>query len=303
MGQNSAYGRGFGEVFGLPEVPVMTTRVLRNATAAVTEVRSDNPRCGLSDPINQEDAFLCGLQLRDYPNHEMWVDGKRTTTSDLHAGEMLLYDLRRNPVVMIDKPFHSIHFYLPRPVFNAIADDVGAARIGELDYQPGVGIADGTVNFLGQSLLGAFVHPERASRLFVDHVTLALATHVAQAYGRLSPVSRPIQGGLAPWQVRRAKEILTANLDGSVTLRDIAADCGLSTSHFARGFRVSVGVSPHRWLQSRRIERAKGLLSDERLSLSEVALSSGFADQSHFTRVFSCEVGTSPGAWRRSIKA
>jgi AraC-like DNA-binding protein len=159
------------------------------------------------------------------------------------------------------------------------------------------------VSFLGQSLLGAFVHPERASRLFVDHVTLALATHVAQTYGRLQPATRAIQGGLAPWQVRRAKDILSANLDGSVTLREIAAECGLSVGHFSRGFRVSVGVAPHRWLQSRRIERAKGLLADARLSLSDVALSSGFADQSHFTRVFSNEVGIGPGAWRRSTKA
>jgi AraC-like DNA-binding protein len=302
MGSRNAYGQRFGEIFGLDAAPVMTTRVLRKAQVVVTEVLSDNPRRGPTDPIAGEDAFLCGLQLRDYPNHVMWVDGKTTDFCDVRAGDMMLYDLRRNPVALIDKPFHSIHFYLPRTVFDAIADDAGATHIGELDYRPGIGIRDGTVNMLGQSILGAFVHPERASRLFVDHVTLALATHLAQAYGNMRPISRPVPGGLAPWQARRAREILCANLDGSVSLKEIAVECGLSVSHFSRAFRVTMGEAPHRWLLGQRLDRAKSLLPNAQLSLSDVALASGFADQSHFTRVFSREVGTSPGAWRRCVK-
>jgi AraC-like DNA-binding protein len=302
MTQTNAYGQGFGEIFGLPTAPVMMTRVLRKAPVVVTEVSSGNPRTGPSDSIDREDAYLCGLQLRDYPDHQMWVDGKSLPTCDLHTGEMLLYDLRSNPVVLIDKPFHSIHFYLPRLVFDVIADDSGASRVGELHYPSGVGITDRTVNLLGQSILGAFENPERASRLFVDHVTLALATHIAQAYGSMRPRTRPVTGGLAPWQARRAKEILSANLDGSLSLADVASECGLSVSHFARAFRVTVGVAPHRWLLGRRLERARTLLAHEQMSLLDVALASGFADQSHFTRIFSREMGTSPGAWRRSLK-
>jgi len=107
------------------------------------------------------------------------------------------------------------------------------------------------------------------------------------------------RGGLAPWQARRAKELLNANLDGKLPLSQLAEKCGLSTRHFARAFRQSTGVPPHRWLLSRRVDRAKDLLRDPALSLAEVALACGFADQSHFTRMFTTLVGLSPGLWRR----
>jgi AraC-like DNA-binding protein len=109
------------------------------------------------------------------------------------------------------------------------------------------------------------------------------------------------RGGLAPWQARRAKELMDANLGGKLPLSQLAEACGLSTRHFARAFRQSTGVPPHRWRLSRRLERAKDLLRDPARSLSEVALACGFADQSHFTRMFTTLVGLSPGLWRRTL--
>jgi AraC family transcriptional regulator len=114
-------------------------------------------------------------------------------------------------------------------------------------------------------------------------------------------VSRPVRGGLAPWQVRRAKEVLSANLDGGVPLKEVARECRLSVSHFSRAFRRTMGVAPHRWLLARRIELAKEQLRNTELSLSDAALACGFADQSHLTRVFTRMVGVSPGAWRRAL--
>jgi AraC-like DNA-binding protein len=144
-------------------------------------------------------------------------------------------------------------------------------------------------------------HPQQANRLFVDHIALAVGIHVAQTYGGMRPVPHPARGGLAPWQERRAKEILSANLDGSMPLKDVARECRLSVSHFSRAFRRTMGVAPHSWLLTRRIEVAKEKLRYSRLSLSDVALACGFADQSHLTRVFTGMVGVSPGARRRAL--
>ena len=63
----------------------------------------------------------------------------------------------------------------------------------------------------------------------------------------------------------------------------------------------TMGVAPHNWLLTRRVEVAKEKLRDDRLSLSDVALACGFTDQSHLTRVFTRMVGVSPGAWRRAL--
>lgn len=106
-------------------------------------------------------------------------------------------------------------------------------------------------------------------------------------------------GGLAPWQLRRAEISMSENLGGQVPLNQLAGRCGLSVRHFARAFRHSTGMPPHRWLLNRRVERAKELLPDSKLSLAAIALACGFGSQSHFTRAFSAAICVSPGLWRR----
>jgi AraC family transcriptional regulator len=107
------------------------------------------------------------------------------------------------------------------------------------------------------------------------------------------------RGGLAHWQARRVKELMSESLSQEIPLSRLATECGLSVRHFARAFRHSTGTSPHRWLLKHRVDHARELLNDRALSLTDIALSCGFAHQSHFTRVFIAMAGVSPGAWRR----
>ena len=86
----------------------------------------------------------------------------------------------------------------------------------------------------------------------------------------------------------RLVEILRDNLDGHVRLADLAGACDLSVSYFARSFKASFGVSCHRWLVDRRVERAQELLALTDTPLVEVASQSGFGDQAAFTRTFLC---------------
>lgn len=116
---------------------------------------------------------------------------------------------------------------------------------------------------------------------------------------RLREQAAGARGGLAPWQLRRAEALMSQNLSVQVPLGSVAEECGLSVRHLARAFRQSTGVPPHRWLLNRRVERAKELLPNSKLSLSDVALACGFGDQSHFTRTFTAAVRLSPGVWRR----
>jgi AraC family transcriptional regulator len=297
-----AYGRRLGERFRVENAPAIVTRALRTADIAVTEIRCDSPlpeMCGL---IQQEDAFLVGLHLRDFPNREYWEGGRRASVCDLHAGESCLHDLKRLPTALFNKPYHSLVFYLPRAALDAIADEANAPRIRDLSYEPGAGVNDVTISGLGSLLLPALSHSNQTNRLFVDHVLLAVGVHVAQTYGGMRPMSRPARGGLAPWQERRAREILRANIKRGVALKKVALECDLSVGHFSRAFRRTLGVTPHKWLIEQRVVLSKEKLRDDRLSLSDVAMECGFSDQSHLTRVFTQTVGASPGAWRRALK-
>lgn len=300
MVTSEGYGQRLAERLRAEQAHAIVTRVLRTADMAVTETRCDDPVLGLSHSIQREDAFLVALTLRDFPNRQYWEDGRQMPVCGLRTGQVDFHDLKRDPVALLDKPYHDLFFYLPRSALDAIADEADVPRIGDLNHEP-VAIDDATISSLGRAILPALSHPDQASQLFVDHVLLAVGVHVAQTYGGMRALPRPARGGLAPWQVRRAKEILCANLDGRVQLKEVARECRLSVSHFSRAFRRSMGVAPHNWLLTRRVEVAKEKLRDDRLSLMDVALACGFADQSHLTRVFTRMFGVSPGAWRRAL--
>ena len=111
------------------------------------------------------------------------------------------------------------------------------------------------------------------------------------------------QGGLARWQIELALRLLLSDSSSSLSIKQIAAHCGLSRSYFERAFKTSLGTPPHRWLVRQRIQRAGEKLEQTNDSVSSIALSCGFTDQSHLTRVFGAAVGSSPAAWRRQRKA
>ena len=297
-----AYGRRLGERFRVGNAPAIVTRALRTADIAVTEIRCDNPLPEMSCSIQQEDAFLVALHLRDFPDREYWMDGRRALVCDLRVGESCLHDLKRTPTALFNKPYHSLAFYLPRAALDAIADDANAPRIRDLSYEPGAGVNDVTISSLGSLLLPALRHPDQANLLFLDHVLLAVGVHVAQTYGGMRPMSQPARGGLAPWQERRVREILRANIKCGVALKEVARECGLSVGYFSHAFRRTLGVAPHQWLIEQRVVLSKEKLRDDGLSLSDVAMECGFSDQSHLTRVFRQTVGVRPGAWRRAPK-
>jgi AraC family transcriptional regulator len=300
MAQAAAFGQRLGQFLHLKGAPPsLITRSLRSVELAVTETRDDNPVLGLSGSLTAEDAFLVSLKLHDYPDCELWERGRCIMKADVRAGTTYLYDLKRDPRYIIDKPFHSLFFYLPRSALDGIVEQSGAPRIGELDCRIGVGHDDEVVRHIGASLLQGLRRPDEPNQLFVDHMMLAFSAHIAQSYGGLQRVTQPSRGGLAPWQVKRACEKLDSDLGGRFSLQQIAAEFDLSVSHFSRAFRISTGLPPHQWLLRRRLEAAKQLMTVRDLPLAEIALSAGFANQSHFTRVFSAAVGVSPGVWRR----
>ena len=261
------------------------------------------PSLGFRGSFAREDAFLVSLKLHDYPDCELWERGKCVMKKDMRAGTTYLYDLKRDPRYVIDKPFHSLFFYLPRSALDGISEQSGARRVlVKSTVELGVGHDDAIVRQIGASFLEGLRRPDETNQLFIDHMMLALTAHVAQTYGGLQHPAGPARGGLASWQVKRACEKLESDLGGKIPLEDIAAEFGLSVSHFSRAFRVSTGLPPHQWLLRQRVNTAKQLMSVRGLPLSEIAISAGFANQSHFTRVFSSVVGVSPAAWRRETQ-
>ncbi len=296
---SDSYGRDFAKNWGIEEMPSIVARSLPGAALAIADLQVNIPNGELSQALPSDDAYMICLVLRDLPENSYWEEEREVGRYSLRRGQTAISDLRRKPAAVVDQPIHTMLMHLPRATLNALADQANAPHIQELQFQPGLGRFDDTIMHLGLSLLPALEAPDCVNRLFTDHISLALASHVAQIYGGMEMAPRLIKGGLAPWQEKRSKEMIAGDLTGSISLEEIAAACGLSVSHFSRAFRKSTGYAPHAWLLRARVEMARAKLRTRDVPLSTIARECGFANQSHLSRVFTGHVGLSPGAWRK----
>jgi AraC family transcriptional regulator len=271
------------------------------------ELIGDRNSVGISDPVS-DNAYMIAVQLKDCPDFDLYAENRVYRHKGFAAGAVAIYDLRMDLIYDLrpgrscdpDQSFHAIDFYLPHAALNALAEDARSPRIDELRHTPAGVIEDPVAaNLLKAMAPTLAAKPDERSALFVDHLAMALASHVARSYGGMKDSLRLGPGRLAPWQERTAKDMLDQRLDGSISLAELSAACKLSVRQFTRAFRESLGASPIAWQRQRRIDKAKGLLASSKLGIADIASACGFADQSHFTRVFRSLVGIGPGAWRR----
>jgi AraC-like DNA-binding protein len=128
----------------------------------------------------------------------------------------------------------------------------------------------------------------------------ALLEHESTVTRSPAPPRRRVGAGLAPWQARRVAAHVDENLGYSITIDQLAAIAGLSSSYFCRAFKDSFGDPPHAYIMRRRVERAQTLMLQTREPLSQIALACGLSDQAHLCNLFRRLVGQSPSQWRRS---
>ncbi|SFV05436.1 AraC-type DNA-binding protein [Methylobacterium sp. 174MFSha1.1] len=248
-------------------------------------------------PLRPEAAFSIVIQLQPLQHHDLSVAGRVRHAGLVPAGAVSALNLGDTPRSAMRGTFDAMQLYLPDAVLHDIAAKEGFARPTGLSW-PRDGV-DPVALGLAQLLLPAIERPDPARAAFVDHLVLAFLSHAAHLYGQVPAQTNVRRGGLAPWQERRAKEMMRARLASPLTITEVSRACGLSPSYFAAAFRRSTGRSPHQYLSALRVDEARTLMTTTGLPLADIALSCGFHDQSYFTRVFSRAVGTSPGQWRR----
>jgi AraC family transcriptional regulator len=138
--------------------------------------------------------------------------------------------------------------------------------------------------------------------LAAESLANVLAVHLIRHLMAPRPIARKRDGTLPRERLRAVVEYIEGHLHASPTLEQMAAVTRLSAYHFARQFKAATGLPPHQYLIARRIERARQLLRDGDLSLAEVAVCTGFSDQSQFSHHFKRLVGVTPGQFRRSAR-
>jgi AraC family transcriptional regulator len=281
------------------ELKSMTVSAAREGLA-ISYISRATSGHGLTDVQAKKASYAVCVHLNEFRSYDVWRDGTHIAGLTLPPGTVHISDMRHSWRVDIQGAFQVANFHIPQSALDEITDDQSLPRIEALHCAMEDRKSDIVLQNVTMALLPALMRPEQANTIFLDYAWRAVTAHLVRAYGSSHGRSQAARGGLSPWQERRAKEMLLADLSGNVTLPDLARACRLSCSHFSQAFRQTVGCPPHQWLLSQRVERSKDLILNSDQPLSEIALATGFADQSHFTRVFSRLVKKSPAAWGRA---
>jgi AraC family transcriptional regulator len=142
---------------------------------------------------------------------------------------------------------------------------------------------------------------QAGDRLYAEALGAVLAHEIIRLDDGV-PVLLPMRGGLAARQQRRIVEFIEEHLADDFPLATLASLTQLSTYHFARAFKRSFGIPPHRYHTNRRIARARALLADPKMSVADVALEVGFSGASAFAATFRRATGQTPTDYRRGLE-
>lgn len=160
-------------------------------------------------------------------------------------------------------------------------------------------VRDPVLARLAGLLRAELLHGGVAGQVYQDSLLTLLAVHLLRAYPGVGTARTGRAPDLPAARVRQVVDFMQAHLSEPIGLAELAAVGCMSPFHFARVFRATVGLPPHRFLTGLRLERAAVLLRATALPTAEVAIRVGYANQSHFTAQFRRQYGCTPAAYRR----
>jgi AraC family transcriptional regulator len=293
------FGSTLAAIFNAPKYHCALKSMLGKPEFAVTRLQA-GPRPIEKAPVYpRDDALLVCVSLTPTAVNQ-WralYEGREVGVSKSIAFATTALDLRCPMEMWVRGPFDYLHYYLSDSLLKSVAYENEIATPSKL--QEVFFVEDLVVAQLTRSILSQVRHGEPLDKLELDQVAMLLGAHVLQRYCGAIRAMRSPRSGLQTWQRIRAAEMLRAQLDGNISIKELATACSLSSSHFARGFRRSFGTTVHQYLIRIRLERAKALLTGTKKKLSEIAPLSGFCDQAALSRAFSRAEQETPSRWRR----
>lgn len=222
--------------------------------------------------------------------------GGRSFSGLMRPGQFVLVPPNTGSEILVDSPHALRILAVPYQRLCVLANNNALSPDGDFgDLSERFFASEPIRRLLDNLALEAATQSPHGS-LLVDGALIQLAALLLRL--RDGPVQTS-SSRLAPWQLLRVQKFLEERMEGDVTLTEASAVVGLSEAHFSRAFKASTGLPPWRWLAERRVERARQLLTDTRLSLTDVAQLVGYSGQSTFGEAFRRATGMTPGQYRQ----
>lgn len=174
-------------------------------------------------------------------------------------------------------------------------------RFADIEFKPRLFFSDDELWAIAAKLKAQADASRPGQRQYADALGILLAHELLRLNNGPGPAPRPVRGGLASWQEKKVAEYIDAHLLEDIPLAVLAGIAQLSPFHFVRAFKQSFGLPPHRYLVKLRVERAKTLLADPAMSVTQIGARLGFGETSSFTTTFRKYTGLTPTAYRRGL--
>jgi AraC family transcriptional regulator len=219
----------------------------------------------------------------------------QTVEADIPAGSVFVTSQDPIAWLRVSETTEALEVYPDAELLRAVAGE-------EPDLQPSAAARDGTVlavcSVLKQAHLAGLVLSDMAASTLAHRLAGHLLAHYCGP--RYRPERPP--GQLDRKMVDQVTEYVDAELSGTLTLDRLGQVAGLSPFHFARAFKTTTGLSPHRFVMARRMHRATLLLTGTAMPVPQIAAAVGLSNVSYFRRLFRREVGLLPGEVRETAR-
>ena len=240
---------------------------------------------------------------RNYISIVSHVDGGKVWSSDDRnigvAGSVTVQPLREHTLWHCDRAVEFVQIYVPKAHIRHVLQHKLEKEYDEDDIVNLIGTHDPELTGLVRYAQERLFEEDEPSDTLLDSWSMVLADAVIRrASVHTEWRARTSQGKIAQSRIHRVIDYIDSNLDGDLSLSAMSKEAALSSYHFCRSFKASVGCSPHSFVMQRRIDRAKQLLAHNRLTLAQIAYACGFSSQSHMTTKFKKHVGVTPGQYR-----
>lgn len=256
-----------------------------------------------TEPVSTE---LTVILLTQGSTHLTECDRTSCQGFPIRQGDLLLKpaattlpDLRWQ--TLSSQPVQTVRLSLSHTLFSRTINELGAREPAGIRLVTRAGFQDPLLFHIGLTLVRELENPSSMSPLYVQTAANMLMVHLLRNYAIEPMQIRERHNGLSPQHLKRITDYVQTYLTQPLSLDELAYQIGFSPYHFARLFRQEVGESPHQFVLRQRVEHAKKLLSIPELTIAEIAIASGFADQSHLTQTFKRFTGWTPKLFRQNF--
>lgn len=193
---------------------------------------------------------------------------------------------------------HNVHLHIGEHYLARIAGQMFGRDDVAIDLVDRLKVRDPLISSALLALADEARDGGQAEQLYVDAIATQLCIHLLRRYARRPVTLSAKPASFGADQARRVLDHIEGNLAQPLSIADLAQVARISPYHFARQFRLRIGLAPHVYVTARRLEHARLLIARNELPLKQVAAACGFCDQAHMSRHFRRAFGITPRAAR-----